>query len=162
MQSCLWFPMKSCCFYLWFSIFPIPTVIRYFPSLSSISMISNKNCNAKTQKQVLQLLGSLQPFQIVSLTKPNVKTPTLPLIICSKLHTWKKWKTILHRPESTQKHKIKLQQPPILMVSKFDPLLFYALCFCCRLHLSTSVSTKDESKALYVEYFMNNSNIWVN
>jgi hypothetical protein len=78
------------------------------------------------------------------------------------LHTWKNWKTILHRPESTQKHKIKLQQPPILMVSKFDPLLFYALYFRCRLHLSTSVWTKDESKALYVEYFMNNSNIWVN
>jgi hypothetical protein len=77
------------------------------------------------------------------------------------LHTCKKWKRILLRPESTQKHKIKFQQPLILMVSKFDPLLFYALCFCCRLHLSTSVSTKDKSKALYVEYFMNNSNIWV-
>lgn len=113
-------------------------------------------------KQVLQLLCSLQHFQIVSLTKPTSKHQRCPLIICSKMHTCKKWKRILLRPESTQKHKIKLQQPPILMVSKFNPLLFYALCFCCRLHLSTSVSTKDKSKALYVEYFMNNSNIWVN
>ncbi len=116
----------------------------------------------KHKKQLLQLLCSLQPFQIVSLTKPTSRHQRCPLIICSKLHAWKKWKGISHRPKSTQKHKIKLQQSPILMVSKFDPLLFYVLCFWCRLHLSTSVSTKDKSKALYVKYFMNNSNTWVN